>query len=153
MGPNEIRQIALFKNLDDKHLALIADLSVEERFRTGKIIFREGSAGDRLYVIADGRVRISKRIPGIGEEALAILNQGDYFGEMGLIDDFPRSADAIAHNDCTLYSISKEELEGLLFVNRDLAYEILWNFVRTLSSRLRDTNEKIKVFFALNAGF
>ncbi len=82
-------------------------------------------------------------VSGMGEEALAILRAGAHFGEMALIDDVPRSAHAIAHEGVRLLSIRKEDLEDLLFVDRDLAYELLWNFVRTLSARLRETNDKM----------
>jgi len=91
-------------------------------------------------------------VPGIGEEALAILKGGDYFGEMALIDDFPRSADARIHETARLFVISKEQLEQLLFIDRDLAYELLWNFVRTLSNRLRETNDKM-TFLAASSRF
>ena len=106
-----------------------------------------------LALIASGKVRISKMVPGVGEEALAILEPGSYFGEMALIDDTPRSADATAHMPCTLYMIQKADLEELMFLHKDLAYELLWTFVRTLSARLRETNDKIKAFFALSARF
>jgi CRP-like cAMP-binding protein len=88
----------------------------------------------------------------MGEEALAVLKAGDYFGEMALIDDFPRSADARVHEACRLFVISKEHLQDLLFVDRDLAYDLLWNFVRTLSGRLRETNDKM-TFLAASSRF
>ena len=61
------------------------------------MIFREGEKGNEMYVVLEGRVMISKYIPGAGEEALAFLERGGYFGEMALIDNEPRSADAKAH--------------------------------------------------------
>ena len=79
----------------------------------------------------------------MGEEALAVLRGGKYFGEMSLIDDSPRSAHALVHEKCKLFVITKRDLEDLLFVDRDLAYELLWNFVRTLTGRLRETNDKM----------
>ena len=91
-------------------------------------------------------------VPGMGEEALAILRAGDYFGEMALIDDFPRSADARVHEAARLFVIRKEDMEDLLFVDRDLAYDLLWNFVRTLSTRLRETNDKM-TFLAVSNRF
>jgi CRP-like cAMP-binding protein len=86
----------------------------------------------------------------MGEEALAVLRAGSYFGEMALIDEFPRSADARCHETCRLFVLRKEDLEDLLFVDRDLAYEILWNFVRTLSQRLRETNDKMTFLAVTN---
>ena len=62
----------------------------------------------------------------------------------------PRSADAIAHIPCTLWVLDREKFDQLLFTDKDLAYVILWTFVRTLSERLRETNDKIKGFFALS---
>jgi CRP/FNR family cyclic AMP-dependent transcriptional regulator len=97
-------------------------------------------------------VRISRQGPGMGEEALAILRASDYFGEMALIDDFPRSADAIAHESCKLLVLTKERVADLLFVDRDLAYDLLWSFVRTLSARLRETNDKM-TFLAVSSRF
>ena len=96
-------------------------------------------------------MRISRNVPGMGEEALAVLRAGTYFGEMALIDDFPRSAPTrIAHEECRLFVIRKEDLEDLLFVDRDLAYELLWSFVRTLSGRLRETNDKMTFLSVTN---
>jgi CRP-like cAMP-binding protein len=79
----------------------------------------------------------------MGEEALAVLRPGAYFGEMSLIDDESRSATAIAHEPVRLFVIKRRDLEDLLFVDRDLAYEFLWKMVRTLSRRLRATNDKM----------
>jgi hypothetical protein len=90
-------------------------------------------------------------VPGIGEEALAILERGQYFGEMSLIEEGPRSADAIAHTSCLLYELSREKLDEVMFTDKELASTLLWTFVRTLSSRLRETNDKIRAFFALSS--
>ncbi len=132
-----------FAGLPQVYLRRIADIGTEETHPGGVTVFEEGQKGDKFYLILDGAVRISRFVPGMGEEALAVLRNGAYFGEMALIDEFPRSAHAIAHEKCRLFVIRKEDLEDLLFVDRDLAYELLWNFVRTLSSRLRETNDKM----------
>jgi len=79
-----------------------------------------------------------------------VLRAGNYFGEMSLIDESPRSADAKAHESCELLVLKKDDLEDLLFVDRDLAYDLLWNFVRTLTSRLRDTNDKMTFLAVTN---
>jgi CRP-like cAMP-binding protein len=153
MDPRQLAQVPLFEGLSQGRLEEVGALVVERLLRTGEVIFREGDAGDALYVLLQGNVRISKSIRGVGEEALAILEPGSCFGEMALIDSFPRSADARAHTDCVLGVIQKADMEQLLRLDQGLACELLWRFVRTLSARLRETNEKIKVFFALSTGF
>src|SRR6476660_8650831 len=138
-----LSKISLFSALQPSYLRRIANLGIEEDYPLSALIFKEGAPGDKMYLILSGAVRISRQVPGMGEEALAVLRAGTHFGEMALIDDFPRSADARAHEACRLFVIRKEDLEDLLFVDRDLAYDLLWTFVRTLSSRLRDTNNKM----------
>ncbi len=138
-----VSKIRLFEGIERAGLREIATIASEESHRLGHIVFKEGDAGNALYLILDGKVRISREVAGLGEEALAVLTAGDAFGEMALIDEFPRSADARVHERCRLLVVSKEALEDLLFLNRELAYEILWNFVKMLSARLRETNDKM----------
>ena len=145
-------RVNLFTGLPELYLRRIEALGQLESHAAGALVFAEGSSGDKLYLILAGKVRISRTVPGIGEEALAVLKTGDYFGEMALIDDFPRSADARAHEDCRLFVVAKEHLQDLLFVDRDLAYDLLWNFVRTLSGRLRESNDKM-TFLAASSRF
>ncbi len=79
------------------------------------ILMRAGAAGDEAYLLAEGKLRVSMRIPGVGEEALAILPPGEMVGEMALIDDAPRSADVRAHGGAALvYALSRAVFRGLL---------------------------------------
>ena len=145
-GPGVVESLAkirLFEGIEPKGLSLIANLATERSYRLTEVIFREGDGGGALYLILDGKVRISREVSGMGEEALAVLGPGDAFGEMSLIDAAPRSADARVHEACRVLEISKEDLEDLLFLHKDLAYEILMNFVKILSARLRETNDKM----------
>ena len=145
-----LKNVALFEGLNHAQIQKIASIATEAKFEGSAHIFREGEPGDAMYVVADGKVRISKLVPGVGEEALAILEKGQYFGEMSLIEEGPRSADAIAHIPCSVFTIRRDKLDQLLFTDKDLAYVLLWTFVRTLSTRLRETNDKIKTFFAMS---
>lgn len=142
----------LFQGLSPEGLERIAAIAGEESHGLGTFVFHEGEMGDKLYLILEGKVRISRELPGMGEEALAVLGPGESFGEMSLIDDTPRSADARVHERCRLLVITREAFEDLLFVHKDLAYEILWNFVKTLSGRLRDANDKM-AFMTVTARF
>lgn len=138
-----LANIHLFRGLAPEGLRRIAAIAREESFARNAVIFKEGDVGDKLYLILDGKVRISREVSGMGEEALAVLGPGDAFGEMSIIDDFPRSADARVHERCRCLVLSRDAMEDLLFLHKDLAYEILWNFVKILSARLRETNDKM----------
>lgn len=145
-----LKNVSLFQGLTTTQLAKVAGLAQSQKHPIGTFIFKEGETGAAMYIVVEGKVRISKNVPGIGEEALAILEKGAYFGEMAVIEDSPRSADAIAHSSCMVLVIEREKLDQLMFTDKDLAYVLLWTFVRTLSERLRETNDKIKAFFAIS---
>jgi CRP/FNR family cyclic AMP-dependent transcriptional regulator len=145
-------KVELFRGLAVRGLERVASICSEETYAANHVLFQEGDAGDKLYVIVDGKTRISRRVPGMGEEALAVLGPGSSFGEMALIDEVPRSADAIVHERCKLLVVSKEALQDLMFLDKELAYEVLWNTVRILSRRLRETNDKM-TFMSISARF
>jgi CRP/FNR family cyclic AMP-dependent transcriptional regulator len=148
-----LKKVHLFESLSTPELEKIEKISTMEANPKDAVIFREGDPGDRCYVITNGDVRISKFIPNIGEEALAVLKPGDYFGEMALIDKFPRSAHAIANSDVAVLAINKADLDKMLIMDRELGYKLLWAFTKTLSKRLRETNEKLAGFLAMSGGF
>ena len=145
-----LRPIPLFTALTAEELGKIAELCETKRWESGAYIFREGEPGNRLFIIVEGGVRISREIPGAGEEALAVLKRGALFGEMAVFDKSERSTDAISHGGTTALTISRSEFEMLLEFNRDLAFKVLWAVVRMLSGRLRSTNDSLKSFLALS---
>lgn len=153
MDAQALRRCPLFQTLSSAQLAKIAAIAAARELPGGASVFKEGDPGEEMYVVISGRVRISKMVRGVGEEALTILEAGAYFGEMAMIDDAPRSADAIAHTPCALAVIRRGDLDELMFVDKELAYVLLWTFVRTLSTRLREMNDKIQGFFAMTGPF
>jgi CRP-like cAMP-binding protein len=148
-----LQKVPLFENLSVLEMEKIQKVVRREAHARDTIMFFEGDPGSSCYVITRGEVRISKFIPNIGEEALAILKPGDYFGEMALIDNFPRSAHAIANTDIEVLVLDKMALDKILIMEKDLGYKLLWAFTRTLSKRLRETNEKMAGFLAMSGGF
>lgn len=141
------------KGLSSKELRLLAAFSGEQIFKAGQNIFMEGERGDKLYIILEGQVRISKFIPGVGEEALAILERGDFFGEMALIDRAPRSADAKAHSDVTVLPIESKLLTDILSKDVDSSYQFLYILCKILSRRLREINLKVYQWRMMSGGF
>ena len=145
-----LSQIDVFSGLPRVHLRRIVEIGKETSFKKGETIFEEGEESGAFFLILEGKVRISRLVPGMGEEALAVLKETNYFGEMSLVDKAPRSASAIAHESCRLFGIAQQDFLDVLFVDRNLAYEILWNFVRTMAKRLRDTNDKFTFLATTN---
>jgi CRP/FNR family cyclic AMP-dependent transcriptional regulator len=148
-----LKKMHLFDTLTEKELEKVQSICVAEKHAKYTTMFLEGDPGNRCYLITRGAVRISKFIPNIGEEALTVLKEGDYFGEMALIDNFPRSAHAIANTDIEVIAIDKAELDYLMSMDHELGYKLLWKFTETLSKRLRETNEKMACFLAMSGGF
>ena len=137
MNLDLLARVPLFEGLSQGQLKKLAALCEVERVPRGKYVFREGEPGASMYVIV--------------EEALAILDPGAAFGEMAVVEEEARSADAIAHEgEVALLRIGRDPLDQLLFTDKELAYSVLWALVRTLSGRLRDTNEKMKALFAMS---
>lgn len=153
VNPRNLKRFSMFASVPDANLEKVAAIIRVAKYGIKQRIFEEGSEGDRIFLVSEGSVRISKFIEGVGEEALSILPPGTFFGEMSIIDSHPRSATAIAHTDCVIWEIARGEFQELLHNDRDIAYHVLWNFLTTLAQRLRDTNEKIKAFFAMTTGF
>ncbi len=153
VGVQAKRNLFLQKPLSTMESSFLASLSRQERFTAGQTIFREGDPGDNLYVIVEGEVRIGKFIPGAGEEALAVLEHGAFFGEMALVDDEPRTATATAHTDPTVVlAISKDVLGGLLDIRRISSLRLLQMLCRIAAQRLRELDSKILGWTIMAAG-
>lgn len=142
------------QKLSAMEINFLASLSRKERFEPGQTIFREGEVGEKMYVVADGRVMISKTIPGVGEEALAFLERGDYFGEMALIDKQPRSADARAHpgSGVVVLAVPRNVVEGILDIGKVSSIRLLKLLCGLAGKRVREIHEKLIGWFLLAGG-
>src|SRR6185436_18006377 len=125
-----LKTVPLFRELDDDDLAQVLMVGLLRRHPEGAVLTTEGAPGGQLHVIHQGRVRISKVVPGVGEEALAILGPGDFFGEVEFFDGATASAQAIAHTSCDVFSIPHREMADLMRSRPDLAAKFLWAFAR-----------------------
>ena len=139
-------KIRLFREqgLSRRELMTLATFSREERFAAGASLFQEGDEGTEMYVILEGKAMISKFIPGAGEEALAILERGDFFGEMSLIDGEPRSADARAYGGpLTVLTLDQATVREILAMDPHAALEFMQLLCRLVANRLREIDEKV----------
>jgi CRP-like cAMP-binding protein/cytochrome c-type biogenesis protein CcmH/NrfG len=139
-------KVRLFREqgLSRRELMTLATFSKEKRFAGGAYLFQEGDQGAEMYVVLEGKALISKYIPGAGEEALAILERGDFFGEMSLIDGQPRSADARAHaGPLTVLALDQATVREVLAMDPHASLEFLQLLCRLVANRLREIDEKV----------
>jgi HD-GYP domain-containing protein (c-di-GMP phosphodiesterase class II) len=133
---DRLREISFFRDLSDSDLQSIADIVVETGYSPGATIVKELTEAERFCIIENGKVQISKKLDSGDELVLAVQSNGDFFGEMALLDERPRSATARALEQTTVVEISRKDFESLLFKAPMLAYRIM----KELSSRLRETD-------------
>ena len=133
-----LRKIPLFRHLTYKEQTAVLSLANSRSFAPGEEIFLEGERGDELFVVITGRVAIENA----GVE-IAELRAGGHFGEMGLIDNAPRSATVRATESTRVMVIARPDLMNLMRRESILAVKMLWSFVQVLSDRLRLTNSEL----------
>jgi CRP-like cAMP-binding protein len=112
---------------------------MEKKLNPGEILFEEGDKGEVMYLIREGKIKITKG-KGEDEKVLAVLKEGDFFGEMAIIESAPRSASAIAATDVSLLVIDKETFRSKIKENPLIEYVL-----ETLSRRLRAADEQMRL--------
>jgi len=138
-GKTEIlRRIPLFQHMTYKELLAILGIARGRQFEKGQGVIKEGEQGDELFVVFRGKVDVLKSGLKIAE-----LKAGGHFGEMGLVDQAPRSATVVAVEDTSGISIDRDSLLKLMRRESLLAVKLLWSFVQVLSERLRNTNDAL----------
>lgn len=134
-----MREVPLLARLADDDLGALASRGQERTFKTGGIVFREGEPGDALFVVLDGRVRVSVLSPEGLEATLAFMDRGDCVGELALFDGGPRSATATAMQPTRTFVVTREDFATWLSSRPQAALALL----ETLSWRLRRTDEAL----------
>src|SRR6476660_4023447 len=120
-----LRSVPLFASLDDEAASELRSLLSDKKVPQNTRLFKQGDKGDAMYLIESGRVRISSRDDDDQELTLAELAQGDFFGEMSIIDGRQRSADAKVIEDANLAVLSRDAFLAFVRTNPDVALEML----------------------------
>jgi HD-GYP domain-containing protein (c-di-GMP phosphodiesterase class II) len=132
---DRLKEISFFSEIPDNDLRQIADIMVEKSYRKGAAIIEEHTEAERFFIIYRGKIEITKRFESEEEFVLSVQSDGDFFGEMALLDEQPRSATARALEPTIVLEISRKNFETLLYKAPTLAYRIM----KELSTRLRET--------------
>ncbi len=133
-----LRKIPLFEQLDDDDLDEIASHLIERRFPRNATVMEEGLPGDYMYLISEGRVKVTKLSEDGREKILEMLGEGAFVGEMALLDQGPRSATVKTLVPSVLLALSRHDFLALLRNNSDLALHV----IQELTRRLRETDEQ-----------
>jgi len=133
-----LKKIPLFRHLTYKEQTAVLSIASTRTFPGGREIVTEGQPGDELFVVIRGRVSVEK-----GAVEIAELRAGGHFGEMGLIDNAPRSATVRAVEPTRVMVVARQDLMTLMKRESILAVKLLWSFVQVLSDRLRETNSEL----------
>jgi CRP/FNR family cyclic AMP-dependent transcriptional regulator len=137
---NFLKYVPIFSELDDDTLEKISKLGIRKSFKKDSVVLFEHETGTALFVIVEGKVKVS-RVSDDGKEViLTILGESDFFGEMAILDGLSRSANVTAMEDSELFIIQRSEFLELLHVHPEVSIALL----QELTQRLRSADMKIK---------
>ena len=140
---NEIayfKQVHLFAGLSDDDIRELIGVARKRTFRAGEVIFHRDDPGQVLYIIKEGKVKIALISPDGQEISLVVFGKGEYFGELSLLDNQGRSADAIALEKVECYTLQRSDFHKAIMKNPKIAIQVL----EVLSRRLRNTDQQVE---------
>ena len=139
-----LKTIPLFTGLTQTELANVATLFFEKPYGKNSTLFVEGMTGEILYVIRRGSVQITKKTGAGTELVLATLKEGEFLGEMSLIDNRPRTATAKVAEESSLLVMTKKAFNTMMEKYPDAALKVILVFLKIANERLRKANESVK---------
>ncbi len=135
-----LKRVPLFSKIEDKELEKITEISHLKKYRKDEDIFSEGEVGDALYILVSGVVKVFRTSSDGRIKTLALLQKGDFLGEMAILEKEIRSANVRAVEDAEMLVINRRDFEVSLTTNPQIAFKIM----ETLCARLRDADKQIE---------
>lgn len=135
-----LKNIPLFSGLDDEELDALANIGITQGFTKDRVILNIDEEGDSLHVICRGRVKVYVVSESGKEVILSMLGEGDFFGEMSLLDGLPRSAYIASLEDSEMFILRRNDFHNLIKKHPHIAITLL----RELSKRLRKTDQRLE---------
>jgi CRP-like cAMP-binding protein len=147
-----LRKVPLFANFPQATLEEFSATFKRAAYGAGKIIFKEGSEGDTLFILVSGQVAIEKKLDEEGTrfKQLAILSDGEFFGEMAVLENQARFAQARAEKDSSLYEIKRSEFFGFIKDHPANGIAIFTEIVRVIAKRLQHTSSELIMLFDMS---
>jgi CRP/FNR family transcriptional regulator, cyclic AMP receptor protein len=141
-----LRSVPIFSELTDADFSSLAKVANRRRYPKDSVVFFENEQGDFFFMILEGRIKVTILGDDGREVILSLLGSGDFFGEMALLDNEPRSATAIAVEDSELLSLHRNDFQAVLSDNRS----IMVGLIKVLTARLRRANHQISTLALLD---
>jgi CRP-like cAMP-binding protein len=141
-----LRSVPIFSELTEADFSSLAKVANRRRYPKDSVVFFENEQGDFFFMILEGRIKVTILGDDGREVILSLLGSGDFFGEMALLDNEPRSATAIAVEDTELLSLHRNDFQAVLSDNRSITVGL----IKVLTSRLRRANHQISTLALLD---
>jgi CRP-like cAMP-binding protein len=141
-----LRSVPIFSELTEADFQSLAKVANRRRYPKDSVVFFENEQGDFFFMILDGRIKVTILGDDGREVILSLLGSGDFFGEMALLDNEPRSATAIAVEDSELLSLHRNDFQNVLTDNRSITVGL----IKVLTARLRRANHQISTLALLD---
>src|SRR3989338_10980364 len=136
----QLKSVPLFSNLSNRQLDILYKAGVIKKFTRGDVIVYQDDPGDTFYIVVSGRVKVTLLNEDGKEIVLAVLKECDFFGELSLLDNEPRSASVIVMEDATLFLLTQMQFHQLITAHPDILRKVL----NEICGRLRHADEKIE---------
>lgn len=138
-----LKSLSLFQDLGDRDLGRVLQALHSRTYQEGETLFEEGDIGRALFILESGRVEIRQRDSRGQTQRLLVLEPGDFFGEMALLEHLPRSGSAVALERSQAHLLYRSRLEGLLHYHPRIGVSIMRHLAQLLSARLRRTTRSL----------
>ena len=135
---NVLKGMPIFRYLSYRELVRLMNITQVRRYEEGEVIIEEGTDGEELFILLEGKAKLSK-----AGSYITTLEQGDHFGEMALVDSAPRSATIAAEGHARLMIITRTDFYEIIRNESKLSVKLLWSFVQVLTDRLRKTTAQL----------
>ena len=138
-----LKQVLLFSDIPEHERGMLVQALFEKTYQEGETLFEEGDIGRGLFIVESGAVELTKRGRDGRPQQLAVAGPGDFFGEMALLEEMPRSATARALEETKIFLLYKAKLDALLLSRPRAGVPILRRLAQLLSARVRLASEKL----------
>jgi CRP/FNR family cyclic AMP-dependent transcriptional regulator len=139
-----LKENELFQSLNDKEIALLSKSVEEKVLPSNTPLFFENMIGESMYIVVNGAIKISKMLSEGEERTLTVMEPGDYFGEMALLEEGPRTVSAIVQEQADVLVFKRNAFLEMMTKEPQLAVKVIASMYKSLSSKLRQASPRIQ---------